>query len=80
MHDDFEHLAALMEGEGFFDLNETYRDPRLQDGQWVTISALRDGRRKAVLHSNRVGPSQLQVLEDAIDTLAKKVVWEGVRP
>jgi hypothetical protein len=80
MPDDFEHLAALMEREGFFDLNESYRNPRLEDGQWVTISALRDGRRKAVLHSNQVGPPQLKVLEDAIDALTKKVVWEGRRP
>jgi hypothetical protein len=34
-----------------------------------------DGRTKAVLNSNHVGPPKLKVIEDAIDTLRKKVAW-----
>jgi hypothetical protein len=29
----------------------------------------------AVLNSNHVGPPKLKVIEDAIDTLGKKVAW-----
>jgi hypothetical protein len=77
--EEFAALATLMQREGFFDLNDTYRDPGLADGEWATTSAAADGRNKAVLNSNRVGPPKLKAIEDAIDALGKKVAWTEAR-
>ena len=75
----FTKLAALMQRAGFFDLDETYRS-RYVDGQSVITSAIVAGRRKAVENSNQAGPSQLKVVEDAIDGLGEKVTWTRTRP
>ena len=72
-------LGALIQREGFFDLNEAYLDPRVQDGDAVVTSAVVDGRRKAVVNSNQAGPPNLKAIEDAIDALAKRVAWTARR-
>lgn len=63
--EDFARLATFIQGEGFFDLNETYRDPGIQDGEVVVTSAVVDGRPKAVQNANRAGPPNLKAIEDA---------------
>jgi hypothetical protein len=78
--EDFAALAALMQRAGFFDLNESYRHPRLVDGHGATTSAVGGGRRKQVQNVNQAGPSNLKAIEDAIDALGTKVAWTEIWP
>jgi hypothetical protein len=72
---DFDRLATLLVTAGFFDLADSYRDPQIQDGQWVTTSAVRAGDRKSVLDSNRAGPPALDQIEKAIEAVIDSIVW-----
>jgi hypothetical protein len=67
----FATLAALMQGSGFFDLDDLYQDPPLADGGAAITSAVVAGHRKTVVNSNRKGPSNLSSIEDAIDGLGE---------
>lgn len=71
----FERLAALLASEGFFELLDSYRNPRLQDGQSITTTAVRSGARKSVLDSNRAGPPQLERIEKAIEAVIEEIQW-----
>jgi hypothetical protein len=76
----FARLAALLQNEGFFDLNESYSDPRIADGGTARTTVVVDGRQKAVQNSNQAGPPNLKAIEDAIDALGEKTSWAGSRP
>lgn len=78
--EDFAELAALIHGEGFFDLNESYLDPRIADGLSVSTSVIAERRRKTVSHLNEAGPSNLKAIEHAIRGLGRKVTWTEARP
>ena len=73
---DFARLATFIQREGFFDLNETYRDPRIEDGEVVVTSAVVDRRRKVVQNLNQAGPPHLKAIEGAIHALGKNVAWD----
>ncbi len=73
---EFERLAKLLVAEGFFELADSYRDPQVQDGQWVTTSAIRGGRLKSVVNSNRSGPASLERVEKAIEASIEKIAWQ----
>lgn len=73
---EFQRLAELLVAEGFFELAESYRDPQLQDGEWVTTSAIRGGRLKSVVNSNRSGPANLEKVEKAIEASIEKITWK----
>ena len=78
--EDFARLAALIQSEGFLDLNDDYRNPTVVDGQTVITSVVVDGRAKVVVNSNEAGPTRLKAIEDAIDALGSKVTWTQVSP
>jgi hypothetical protein len=78
--EDFAELAALIHREGFFDLNESYLDPRIADGGCVTTSVITQRRRKTVSHLHEAGPSNLKAIEHAIRALGRKVIWTEARP
>ena len=78
--EDFARLAALIEREGFFELNEVYRDPRIADGSGAITTAVVDGRRKAVHNVNQAGPPNLKAAEHAVDQLGNKTAWRETRP
>lgn len=78
--DEFTQLASLIQTEGFFDLNDAYRDSTVADGQAAITTVVVDGRTKVVVNSNEAGPVRLRTIEDAIDALGKKVTWTSANP
>lgn len=77
---DFDRLAALLISRGFFDLRDEYRDPNLADGDWITTSAVRDGRTKKVLDRNEAGPPGLRAIEEAIEGVRAGITWVPAIP
>jgi hypothetical protein len=73
---EFERIATLIRSGRFFDFEDEYRDPRLQDGASVTTSAVRGGVEKRVQNRNHAGPEGLAEIEQAIDLLAAKIAWK----
>ena len=71
----FARIAALLLSEGFFALEDVYRNPALQDGESVTVAAAGGSASKSVLENNRSGPPRLQKIQNAIDDLGAKLVW-----
>jgi len=67
--EDFDALAQLLVSRGFFALEDEYADPRLRDGEWTSIRAVRDGREKKVFDRAHAGPARLQAIEAAIDAV-----------
>jgi hypothetical protein len=72
---DFERLAALLLAEDFFDLRDSYEDPKLQDGTSLTVSARRGGEHKRVLDRNQAGPAGLKKIETSVAEAAGKIDW-----
>ena len=72
---DFDRLAGQFSTEGFFKLEEAYRNPRLQDGEWVQTSAVRGGKPKSVLDANKAGPENLRRIEEAVEALLGRIAW-----
>jgi hypothetical protein len=75
----FAALASLMQREGFFDLRDLYSDHQSGDAYVVITSAVVDDRQKAVQHVNRGGPPNLKAIENAVDALAREIVWTDAR-
>jgi hypothetical protein len=71
---DFERLAALVVANGFYAMQDEYRDPNLADGAWVTTSAAGE-RAKTVVDSNEAGPAKLREIEDAIEAMRAAITW-----
>jgi hypothetical protein len=78
--DDFARLANLIQSEGFFGMNERYRDPRLADGEVLITSVVIGGKRKVIAHRDKVGPASLKAIEDAIHALGERASWTEARP
>jgi hypothetical protein len=76
----FAALANLVQEERFFDLKDSYFDPRVEDGASVKTTVVVNGRRKMVRHRHEVGPPGLKVIEKAIDALGERVSWTERRP
>lgn len=72
---EYERLAALLVSEGFFQLQDKYQDPLLQDGDWLATGAVRDGRRKVVWNLHGMAPPNLQRIQQAIDSLRSRIHW-----
>lgn len=72
---EFDRLAETLVKEGFFELNDEYRDPTLADGESLTTTAVRDGRPKAVLDKNRAGPANLRRVQEAIEAAGARLAW-----
>ena len=72
---DFDRLAGQFLTEGFFKLEESYRNPRLQDGEWVQTGAVRGGKPKTVIDANKAGPENLRRIEEAVEAVLGRIVW-----
>jgi hypothetical protein len=70
---DFEKLARLALQKGFFELAESYADPELQDGAWVSLRIVRGNQDKQVFNRNGAGPVALQTLERGVDDLKTRI-------
>jgi hypothetical protein len=70
---DFEALARLAEQQRFFDLEDSYADPQLQDGEWTALRIVRGSQDKQVFNRNGAGPAALQTLERGVDALKTRI-------
>jgi hypothetical protein len=70
---DFDALARLAVQQGFFELQDRYEDPQLQDGEWASLRIVRGGQDKQVLNRNGAGPASLQTLERGVDALKTRI-------
>jgi hypothetical protein len=76
--EDFEALARLAQGKGFFEMKDIYEDPELQDGAWVTTRVLRGKQDKRVIRRDAAGPEALKQLEAAITALQSRIGFTPV--
>ncbi len=74
---DFEALARLAVQQGFFDLQDLYQDPQLQDGEWATLRIVRGKQDKQVVNRNGAGPPALQTLERGVESLQTRIKFRA---
>ena len=72
---DFDDLAQVLTRQRFFELQDDYADPQLQDGSWSAITATRGGRQKVVRDQNGAGPPAIGAIERAIDAVRLRITW-----
>ncbi|MBC7940635.1 MAG: hypothetical protein H7Z19_12875 [Chitinophagaceae bacterium] len=70
---DFEALARLATGQGFFELNDSYEDPQIQDGPWAMTSIARGDADKKVFRRDDAAPPALRAIESAIEALQTQI-------
>ncbi len=73
---EFTAMARLLTAHGFFQMQEIYDDPALQDGAWMTIRAKRAQAEKEVFARENFAPPELRAVETAIDALQKRLVFK----
>jgi hypothetical protein len=72
---DFDVLARLAMAKGFFELNDLYENPQLQDGSWSTTSVTRGGNTKRVFSRDGAAPAALEAVETAIENLKARITF-----
>lgn len=72
---EFDTLAQAVLGAGFFTMAETYEEPGLQDGAWVTLGVMRGTVLKQVFRREDAGPPPLKALEAALIALQARLVF-----
>lgn len=70
---DFDGLAKLMTGKGFFSMPDDQSDPQARDGKWTLIAAVRDGVEKKVWNKNDMEPPAFVDVESAIDEVRRSI-------
>jgi hypothetical protein len=70
---DFDALARLAIQQGYFELQDRYEDPQVQDGEWASLRIVRGSQDKQVLNRNGAGPAALQTLERGVDALKTRI-------
>jgi hypothetical protein len=70
---DFDALAQTVIRHHFFDLNELYGDPQIQDSPWRTISVVRSGVTKTIMLRDDAASADAAAIERAIDDAAQKI-------
>lgn len=66
---EFESVARLLIAQGFFDLDEAYENPDVQDGAWTAVSVQRGTQLKRVFWRNDAGPASLRTIAAAFGAL-----------
>jgi len=73
---EFEKLAQVLESESFFSLHDYYpEDGACADCVISKVTALRDGRRKKVVHFYDEMPLQLWTIQRILQGVEKHVEW-----
>ena len=79
---EFDALARLLVGRGYFSFDDSYQDPALQDGPWTTTAVLRLGpgqaqekHEKRVFRRDDAGPAALREIESAIDAVKSRIAF-----
>ncbi len=79
--EDFEALARLTLGQGFFAMQDVYEDPQTRDGTWVQMTVeLKDGASKQVFRRDAQGPAELKLIEAALQDLLGRITLKRKHP
>ena len=70
---DFDALAKLAAAKGFFQMQDAYEMPDVQDGAWATTRVRGGTRDKQVLRRDAAGPEGLKQIEAAIAALQARI-------
>ena len=73
----FDRLATVILDSGFLALRGSYDEP-ITDAATVTTMIEAGTRRKVVSNYARSGPVQLELVERAIDAVARRVRWRAL--
>jgi hypothetical protein len=77
---DFAELVGVLTMQRFFQLNDEYADPQLQDGTWLAVTVTRGGQEKVVRQRNDAGPPALGAIVRAIDAVRARITWRPDSP
>jgi hypothetical protein len=72
---DFDQLIRVLTAQRFFELENEYANPQLQDGDSSVIGVTRAGQQKTVSRRTGAGPPALDVIERAIETVRTRIAW-----
>lgn len=72
---DFEQLARVALAQGFFELDDVYEDPAIQDGRWATLIVTRRGADKRVFRRDDAGPTGLKSFEAAVEAVQSRIAF-----
>ncbi|MEO5734586.1 MAG: hypothetical protein ABIN96_02500 [Rubrivivax sp.] len=73
---DFDRLARQALQQGFFNWQDSYQDPRLQDGAWTVVRLRRGEQVRQVFERNGAGPQGFATLAQAIDAWKVAAAFE----
>lgn len=74
---EFDELAQLIESQGFFELDPVYpKDGGCADCVFTTVTVLRNGLRKKVVHMYDEMPLQLWTIHRTIEGMESQVQWK----
>ena len=73
---EFEKLAQVLESQSFFSLDDVYpNDGACADCVISKVTAVRDGRRKKVVHLYDEMPLQLWTIQRTLQGVEKHIQW-----
>ena len=72
----FDDLARFIAAQGFDQLLDEYRDPRVADGEWVVTTVTAGARQKSVLDRNGTAPATLQRIQARIEGVVATLSWK----
>jgi len=73
---DFDELAQLIESQGFFELDPVYpKDGGCADCVFTTVTVVRNGLRKKVVHMYDDMPLQLWTIHRTIEGMESQIQW-----
>lgn len=74
---EFDELAQLIESQGFFELDPVYpKDGGCADCVFTTVTVVRNGLRKKVVHMYDEMPLQLWTIHRTIEGMESQVQWK----
>lgn len=75
---DFSALARLIVAQGYFEMNDEYQNPELQDGAWAVTRVSRNGQEKQVFRRDDAAPAALTAIERALSELKARIRFTPV--
>jgi hypothetical protein len=70
---EFDKLAGLLIAQGFFALGDSYEDPQIRDGVWVTLEVVGQRVQKRVFSREGAGPAALARMASAVETARARI-------
>ena len=72
---DFNRLADTLVALGFFGLADSYEDPQIRDGAWVTLGVAGSGPDKQVFSREGAGPAALMRMASAVEAAKAQITF-----